>query len=217
VKPGWIEDFPGFSSVRVLRTARLEPVGQPTAVVLVGGTCAGKSTLAKALALSSPRWSVAARFTTRPSRGRDELEDTTVVSWAEFGDRYESGTFALAWERPMPDGTAIGYGCIQPSAGTTPIFVAGHGLYTNAASVRPKDALSSALIVGVLAPERVRRVRLKSRSADLDPNLTRALLAHDDQAMLAAADIVVDNYGDHEATAARDFISAVTSIVGEEQ
>lgn len=161
------------------------------------------------------RCEVVPRWSTRPSRRGDAEDGLTTVSWEAFRSAVDTGFFELSWERPMPDGSAIGYGCAAPRAGLLPLLLAGHGLYTNRTSVRPATALDDALIVGVYAPSEVRARRLSIRSPDV---VTRgkadvaSLLRHDDELMAANCHLVVDNYGDHENAAVTDFARVVAAV-----
>jgi ribose 1,5-bisphosphokinase PhnN len=208
-----------LTSVSVLRAERVAEIRPFSAVVLVGGTCAGKSTLADAVTRdprSASRCALAVRCTTRAARAGDEQDSVRSVTRPEFEDLVRADAFVLSWERPMQDGSRVGYGCMRTPPPEVPILTAGHGVYTNPASVRPEDALTRALVVGVFAPSEVRAARLRVRSPDVVARGDRhvgTLLAHDDDAMLRNVDIVVDNHGALEDRAVEDFIMTMDILL----
>lgn len=201
----------------ILRPEGLAEPGGLLAVVFVGGTCAGKSTLAYHVQSELvDRCEVSRRYTTREPRLGDDAEELTSVGWDEFRLMVADNQFVLSWERPMTDGPPIGYGCLAVSRGRTPLLLAGHGIYTNPRSVRPRAALDRALIIGVSAPEEVRATRMSLRSPDVlarDPERARALFVHDETAMLENVDLVVHNHGLDEGRALIDTATAVAALL----
>jgi ribose 1,5-bisphosphokinase PhnN len=211
--------FARLPSVDVRRPGRIVALRQPLSVVMVGGMCAGKSVLAHG-AETHPtltgRCEVVPRCSTREPRQGDAADGVTSIGWEEFRARHEAGYFALSWVRPMADGSSIGYGCLGPSADVVPIFMAGHGVYTNKETVRPPGALENALVVGVHAPASVRAERLRSRSPDVvarGPATIDKLLAHDDVAMSSNVDLIIRNHGDNEANAVEDFVRVLAVML----
>ncbi len=181
--------------------------------------CAGKSTLAHSAAAHSVLagcCEVVPRCSTREPRQGDAADGVTSISWDEFRVRRAAGTFAMSWERPLADGSSIGYGCLMPSGDRAPILMAGHGVYTNKETLQPPTILHHALMVGVAAPSDVRAERLRIRSPDVvlrGPAVMDALLAHDDIAMAANVDILVRNYSASEVNAIDDFIRALALVL----
>ena len=226
---GEVEDFPDvsrlgrLSTVEVLQPNKLADFAMLRSLILVGGTCAGKSTLAYA-AVTEPkvatRCDVVQRYTTRVSRRGDAAEDLVSIPWPKYFEMIQQELFALSWIRPMPDGQPIGYGCLPPRPGRLPIFMAGHGIYTNRDSVRPPDVLSRSLIVGIHAPQAVRATRLSLRSPDVverGPAAVESLLSHDDEKMAHNVDVIVHNYGPRERQSPPDFIELVKLLTSANQ
>jgi hypothetical protein len=154
--------------------------------------CARASRRSRTLPLPIRRLWVAAKLCrgTRPAhRDRETPADgLTSVTWDEFRALVAARKFALSWERPLSDGSSIGYGCLAPSGGSVPILMPGHGIYTNKETLRPPPALKQALVVGVAAPADVRAERLRVRSPDVLTSSSvcpGVLLEHDDEAMAA--------------------------------
>jgi hypothetical protein len=206
-------------SIDIHRPERILTLRMPLSIVVVGGMCAGKSTIAHGAAhhpVLAGRCEVVSRCSTRESRQGDEADGVTSISWDEFRERRALGTFALSWERPLTDGSSIGYGCFKPSVGRVPILMGGHGIYTNRATVRPPTALEGALIVGVAAPADVRTERLRLRSPDVVGRghaATGVLMAHDDGAMVINVDILVRNYDATEVAVVDDFACALALVL----
>lgn len=205
--------------IRHRDSRRAEEALAANAVVMVGGMCAGKSTVGRAL-LNHPgllgRVEIVERVSTRPARTGDADERIRTVPWAEFKQQVTEGKFALSWRRPLSDGTFIGYGCLPATRGRIPIMMAGHGVYTNFTSVKPDAVIEQALVVGVSAPMPTRQRRLVTRSpdvVDLGPARVEALLAHDDRLMCENVDLVVLNYGRFERDAVRQAVTAITDMV----
>jgi ribose 1,5-bisphosphokinase PhnN len=156
------------------------------------------------------------RCSTREPRQGDVADGLTSITWNEFHAHRAAGTFAMSWERPLKNGSSIGYGCLMPSGNGAPVFVAGHGIYNNKETLQPPTALERALIVGIVAPAEVRAERLRLRSPDVIARgmaTTEALLAHDDDAMAANVDMLVRNYGANEAIAIDDFVYALALVL----
>jgi ribose 1,5-bisphosphokinase PhnN len=212
-----LRSLPSVDVRQLDRISALAP--QYLSIVMVGGMCAGKSMLAhgaEARPDLSGRCEVTRRYATREPRVGDAADGVTSVRWDEFRARREAGDFALSWVRPLPDGLSIGYGCLRPHTDVTPIFMAGHGVYTNKETVLPQNALENALIVGVYAPISVRSERLRHRSPDvvaLGQTTVDKLLAHDDEVMFRHADLVIQNHGDHEKSSLQDFANVLALLL----
>lgn len=214
-----IEALGRLASIDIRRPKRIRALRQPLSIVMVGGMCAGKSTLAHGAA-SHPVLAgcceVVPRCSTREPRQGDAADGVTSIGWDEFRARRTAGMFALSWERPLANGSSIGYGCLMPSGHGVPIMMAGHGVYTNRVTVRPPTALERALIVGIAAPADVRAERLRVRSPDvvaLGPAVTTVLLVHDDITMAANVDMLVRTCDATEAAVIDDFVGALALVL----
>lgn len=215
-----IQALARLASIDIPRRERIHALWRrPLCVVIVGGMCAGKSTLAHGAAKHpalAGYCEVVPRCSTREPRRGDAADGVTSISWDEFRLRRTAGDFALSWERPLTDGSTIGYGCLKASGDRLPILMAGHGVYTNSVSVQPPTALERAFVVGVAAPADVRAERLRLRSPDVIARGSAAmstLLAHDDVTMAANVDILVQNYDAIQSAVVYDFVSALTLVL----
>lgn len=214
-----IQALARLASIDIHRTERILTLQMPLSIVVVGGMCAGKSTIAHGTA-SHPALAgcceVVPRCSTRESRQGDAADGVTSISWDEFRERRAVGTFALSWERPLADGSSIGYGCLKPSGDRIPVLMGGHGIYTNRPTVQPPTVLERALIVGVAAPADVRAERLRLRSPDVVGRGLAAIemfMAHDDATMAANVDMLVRNYDATEVVIVNDFVCALAHVL----
>lgn len=178
-------------------------------ILVVGSTCAGKSTLVRALR-EAPVFGRGAidlpvRYVTREPRIGDLAAETRHVSPLEFDAMAARGELAVRWIRPMEAGREERYGFAVPRAGSFPVFSANNAIVSSAASVLPAGVLDRSLIVEVFAPVAVRRARLEERSPDLcakKPEEAAHRLAEDSRAIRAAVHLVIENHGEHEEAAA---------------
>jgi len=188
-------------------------------VVVVGSTCAGKTTLANAVRDSQlvrdGRVSVPARYITRPRRANDSIEENVHVSVADFESRVRNGEIALRWSRPMESGRKEHYGFEAVPAQSLPVYSANNAVYANPTSIWPAGTLDRALLVGVHAPDEVRAQRLRERSPDLFDNC-RAEVAYrlGDQSknVLPHVAVVIDNHGELEEAAIAEIVQLVERI-----
>ena len=178
-------------------------------ILVVGSTCAGKSTLVRALR-EAPIFRRGAidlpvRYVTREARIGDLAAETRHLSPLEFDAMAARGELAVRWTRPMEAGREERYGFGIPRAGSFPVFSANNAVVSSAASVVPAGALHRAMIVEVFAPVAVRRARLMERSPDLcakRPEEAAHRLAEDSRVIRAAVHVVIENHGEHEEAAA---------------
>ena len=156
------------------------------------------------------------RCSTREPRQGDAADGVTSISWDEFRARRAICTFVLSWERPLADGSSIGYGCLKPSGDRLPILTAGHGIYTNMATVQPA-------VHGLRARANPRRHCARRRTcgtaaASLDV-VARGLaamemfMAHHDATMLSNVDMLVRNYDATEVAVVNDFVCALAHVL----
>jgi ribose 1,5-bisphosphokinase PhnN len=199
---------------------KLMQITQLKGVVIVGGTCAGKSTLVSVLRDSVMRSQglidVPVRYVTRQARAGDDPAETRHATAAEFQAFRSEGRFGLSWDRKMGDNRVERYGLAIPKEGALPVYLGGNGLYDNPDSVSPRNALQHCILIGVDAPDKVRRERLFIRSPDLVANCPDEVamrLRLGTENMMPHIHIVIKNYGKCESIALMDFERVVSSIV----
>lgn len=182
-------------------------------VVVVGASGVGKSTLVRAVrasALAAPDGPVVVppRFVTRPPRAGDAEGENVYLGPEEFSARVARGELAVHWTRQLSAGRTERYGFPRTAPGKLPLYSANNAW--------PRAAVPNALLVGVVAPEDLRRARLEARSAEQWRRAPEEL-AH--RMADPAADVqawvhrVVHNHGPDEATAGEALIRVVTWAV----
>jgi len=178
------------TSLRLVR----EPPVTIDAVVLIGSTCAGKSTLANAVrAAAIPAVDVPQRFVTRAARPDDVVAEACYVTSDELDAAIVDGSVFVHWSRTLA-GASERYGFATPKPGTLPFYSANNAICIPG-NVRPENALAHALIIGAHAPDALRETRLKQRSPELvadRPDEAAARLAEPADAILPFAHVLVD-------------------------
>jgi ribose 1,5-bisphosphokinase PhnN len=193
-----------------------EPPDLIEVIVVVGGTCAGKTTLVDAVRRAAIMGLIAGldvpqRFVTRAPRADDVATEAGYVTEGELDAAIASGAVYVHWRRTLEPGHSERYGFARPAGGTRPVYSANNAIY-QAGNVRPSDALARALLVGVFAPEAVREHRLHVRSPALcrdRPAEAGARLADPSDSMLSHVHAVIENHGSQEAAAKHDIVSLV--------
>ena len=200
-------------SVRIAR----KPPERIDAIVVVGGTCAGKTTLVDAVRRAAiAGLDIPQRFVTRAPRADDVGAEAAYVTDAELDAAIASGAVGVHWRRTLEPGHSERYGFARPARGTRPVYSANNAIY-QAGNVRPSDALARALLVGVYAPEAVREHRLHTRSPALFRDRlaeAQARLADPSASMLSHVHAVIENHGSLEAAAKDDIVTLVRAAFG---
>lgn len=204
-------------AVRIRDRDRLAALGPIDAVVIVGPTCVGKTTLIAAVRDSelcaSGAVDVPTRFITRPPRAGDDLVENVHVTDDELAARIAAGEIGLRWIRRMEGGRMIRYGFARPRAGALPVFSANNAILDADAELLPAASLDHALRIAVHAPPELRAQRLRTRSPDL--------WAHPDEVAHRLAEpapdigvhVVIDNHGELEPVAKAEIVTLVRSLV----
>lgn len=181
-----------------------------TAIVIVGTTCSGKTTLANAIrAAAVPGVDVPQRFVTRAPRADDVAAEAHTMTPAELDAAIVAGAIGLHWTRELEPGHVERYAFARPAADTLPVYSANNAICS---TVEPPDALAAALVIGVRAPDATRAERLRRRSPGLveqSPDEVRARLT---EPISRAVHIVVDNSDERAAEAARDIVTLVRRV-----
>jgi ribose 1,5-bisphosphokinase PhnN len=196
------------AGARTLRIKR-EPPTTIESIVLIGSTCAGKTTLANAIrAAAIPGIDVPRRFVTRAPRAGDTADEATHLSSAELDEAIANGTVGLHWSRTFESGHVERYGFAPPRPGTVPFYSANNAIC--------ELALPNALIIGVYAPDAIREQRLLARSPELvrdRPDEARARLAESTETVVPLSHVIVDNCGKLAALAPAELAALVRALV----
>jgi ribose 1,5-bisphosphokinase PhnN len=200
----------GATSLRFDR----EPPDRIDAIVIVGSTCVGKTTLADAIRCSAlPGVEVPQRFVTRPPRDDDNASEAAYASADQLDAAIAAGAVGVYWSRVLA-GVTERYAFAVPSRGMLPVYSANNAIYV-AGNVRPLDALENAIVIGVFAPDAVREARLRARSPALwrdRPHEAHARLAESADTMLSHVHVVIENHGPLESAAKQDIAALVRAV-----
>jgi ribose 1,5-bisphosphokinase PhnN len=211
-----LDAIAGARSLRVPDADRLHRLDRIDAIVIVGATGAGKSTIAGAIRdcplARQGRVAVPPRYLTRPARGSDSATENIHVSVEEFEACVQRAVICLRWIRPMEGNRTEHYGFRAPARGILPVYSGNNALYANAASVQPAGVLRNALFVGIYAPDRVREERLRKRSPDLSPAEVAYRLADKSENMIPQVHVVAENHGALENVSPREVVTLVMAV-----
>lgn len=189
-------------------------------VVIVGSTCAGKTTIADAIRKSSAsqmgRIEVPLRYITRPKRQNDNTNENIHVSPEELSQKILDGDIGLHWVRNMEGNREERYGFKKVEDNKMPVYSANNAIYNNAKSISPEGILSGALFLGVYAPDEIRRERLLIRSPDLlrsNPEEVAYRLADSSDNIFNHIHVAIHNYGVSENSSVQEAVQLVEHIV----
>ena len=186
-----------------------EPPARIEEIVIIGSTCAGKTTLANAVRRAALAGvDVPRRFVTRAPRPDDVAAEAAYITSAELDAAIAAGRVGLHWSRTLEAGHVERYGFVTPAAGSFPVYSANNAICTAV-------DLPHALVVGVFAPDDVRERRLRTRSPVLcaeRPDEVRARLGERADAIRPFAHVVIENHGALEAAATEDIVALVRAV-----
>jgi hypothetical protein len=197
-----------WRALRVLTPAAFKGA---TAIVIVGASCVGKTTLVDRIrGAAIDRVVIPERFVTRPPRTGDHPAETTRVSLAEISARATRGELALWWARTMEHGRIEHYGFGRSRPGELPIYSANNALLYGVPLV---GSLDGTVRIGITAPDSDRRARLIARSPDLARDRSDEVahrLAEHTEDVATQLDVLVDNRSDLEPVAGAELVELVT-------
>lgn len=204
--------------------APLETLREIQKVVFVGSSCAGKSTIEKAVrvaALADSRLrelvSIPKRVVTRNPRPDDE--DMSYCTAEDFQRKLEAGDLGLYGVKIMERGRLEPYGYSQPRKGTLPIYFANNQTIRNSSSLLPQDFLEGALTGVIYAPDHVRETRMRTRSPQLfieKPDEVAFRLSAEERSVRLAMEthLIVRNFGRFQASTSNDVIELIRHLSG---
>ena len=213
-------DLSGARSLRFPDPGKLDRLARVDAVVIVGSSCVGKTTVIGAIRHSElardGSVDVPVRYLTRPPRDGDCLLENVHVSREEFQARVRAGTIAVHWDRAMEGDRTIQYGFERARPGSLPVYSANNALFATGSNLRPRGAFAHALFVGVHAPDEVRVARLRHRSPDLwrtRPEEVSHRLAETADSVIPHVHLLVDNHGALERVAPIELVRLLSKLV----
>lgn len=209
----------GLESIRVQNQDKFEALEQIDSVVVVGSTCAGKSVVVDAIRQSYLAMhgviEVPKRYITRPQREKDNVVENAFVTPEEFEAKAASGEIGLHWIRKMEGDRQERYGFQSATENVLSVYSGNNALYNNPDSVRPEGILKNALLLGVYAPDEVRKERLVGRSPDLlrdRPDEVAYRLGDSSENMLPYIHVLVNNHGQHEQVSRAEVMRLIERI-----
>lgn len=192
-----------LAHVEAARTLRRTPRPLPDRLerlVIVGASCAGKTTLARAVgesaAAAEGRIVIPIRFTTRPRRLNDCERENRHVDEAAFEQLVEAGAIATHWRRALGAGRIVRYGFPATPPGVLAVLPGNNALLRS-----PEVLTPGVVVISVIAPVEVCEARLRRRSPDLvaeRPDEVQLRLGPAPAGVADCAHIVVANHGDGE-------------------
>jgi len=211
-----LKDFiDGLDSIRVQDESKLGTLTNIDSVAIVGSTCSGKSIIVDAIRSAvelKGLVDVPMRYITRPKRGKDNTIENTHLDGDEFQDKVDAGDIGLHWVRRMEGDREERYGFHQTDTDRLAVYSGNNALYNNPNSINPKGVLENTLILGVHAPDNVRKDRLMQRSPDLfrdQPDEAAYRLQDSSDNILPHVHAVVDNHGELEANATAEIVELI--------
>ena len=191
----------GLRSV-VLNRSMLRDLDRIEGVVLIGCSCAGKTTLAKELRRRVKGLSFPLRYVTRPRRANDDPDENEYISKEVFRKHVADGVIGMHWARHIEGvrESFSGFSTTIPVKGI-PVYMANNDFFGIAYEKR-----QYLLIVAVHAPQSIRSVRLGKRSPEMNAKEREWRIAKD-KILKSRAHIVIHNYGVHEQHAKENIVS----------
>lgn len=178
-------------------------------VALIGSSGAGKTTLVRAVrALEHPHIAIPKRLITRPQRQGDDLEENRHVSLETFQNMVDCDLLSPHWKRTMENGRTERYGFEKTNPHQLPVFSANNDYVRDL----PRSYLDQCLVVGIFAPDSVRKQRLQRRSPDLTSSEREYRLGDSSYCMIPYCDLLIENFESKELQAVRDCAQLMLSI-----
>jgi ribose 1,5-bisphosphokinase PhnN len=208
-----VEDLAGTRALRFERP----PPATIDRIVIVGSTCAGKTTLAGAVrAAALPGVDIPRRFVTRPPRRDDVVAEASYLTSDELDAAIAAGAISMHWRRTFEAGRSERYAFAVPRTETLAVYSANNAIFVDG-NVQPAGALERALLVGVYAPDAIREQRLRARSPALfrdHPDEVAARLGERAESMVSHVHVVIENHGALEPLARDEIVRLVRAVRG---
>lgn len=213
----FIDSLCKMPSVRVLNSDAISKLERINTVVIVGSSCAGKSTLIQAVKakrhlLSAPI-EIPLRYVTRTSRDNEVLSENLFVTPGAFEDLVRNGEIVFHWTKSVGSTQRYGFGPCPKEA--IIVYSANNALFLDPNRVVPEGLFATTLVCGVFAPDEVRKSRLEIRSKDLvrsNPEEAQLRISHSIDSVMSQLHLIIDNYGGFEALALYDAVSIVSGL-----
>lgn len=229
---GVIQDI--YSAIKELPSALiLEKFGELTniqGIALVGSSASGKSTLMKRIRLdlaSCKDIAIPTRCITRPHRLGDDTVENKFLSHEEFQSQVDSGDIPIHWVRKMEGRRTECYGFEVTDPQRLAVYSANNDFFrriqdanesleknSDSKQINKRIATLSKtmLILGVYAPDVVRRSRLYERSPDLTTSEKEYRIGDSSDGIIPYCHVLINNHGDTESNSLMDVVNLVKSV-----
>lgn len=186
---------------------------KPKCIVVVGPSCAGKTTLVDSIRQARiPKVFVATRYVTRPRRQNDSDQENLHLCPSDFDQRKDAGEIAWSWTREMQGDKVTRYGFDKAPSGELAVYSANNALYRNSQSIHPASLVKNAIWIGATAPIEIRRQRMQERSADLSEPEREFRLADLGSDMASHVHLLAHGYGETAEEAKSKFSELVAEL-----
>lgn len=189
-------------------------------IAVVGPSCSGKTTLIDRIRASklclSGQINVPFRYVTRHKRLNDIPGENVYITKDEFAAKVKENSIYFHWGKKLDQNRQEMFGFQLPAADTVSVYSANNGLIYNKDTVYPKEIFDSLMIVGVYAPDGIRRERILARSPDIardKPDELKYRLADTSEIITEHVHVLINNYGPHELNSGLDLLELVGRIV----
>jgi ADP-ribose pyrophosphatase len=231
------KEIKNLPSLKVLK--KIEELSNIQGIALVGSSASGKSTLMSKVRRSfseSEDVEIPFRYITRPKRLGDNLEENKFVSRAEFQDNVQNGNILIHWTRKMEGNRTEHYGFEATNPMKLAVYSANNDFFRSISETinsssncennkkqlddvnyqRIRQVLAARktlLIVGVYAPDEIRKKRLLQRSPDLSENEKKYRIGDSSDNIIPHCHIIINNYGKNEKNAINNIIDLIKVVV----
>lgn len=201
-----------------LRSSNLAKLGDIRAIVFVGSSCVGKSTIVDAVRDAvgksgiSEKFFVPQRLITRPPRLGDNLRENAYTSPEELEQMFMYGEVGVNWIRHMEGTRTEQYAFPRVRDGLIPVYSANNDILRNRRNLTLNELLHHALIIGVYAPESIRAARLLERSPDMKPDEAAYRLGDRSGNIIPESHLLVKNFRSYEDMSQEDIVQLLRLI-----
>lgn len=206
-----------LTSVATLK--KFQEIVNIQAIAFVGSSASGKSTLMKQIRLKSSDLkdiTIPNRYITRGIRLDDDFEENRHVSTKQFEELVEKGEVGLHWQRKMEGDRIERYGFEKTAPEKIALYAANNDFFRaieKRESQQIKDLSKILLIIGVYAPDEIRKQRLRERSPDIGELEVNYRNGDSSDNIIPHCHLLINNYGKTKNRALHDIVEIVQIIL----
>ena len=203
------QDIKELPSVVVLE--KFKGLGNILGIAVVGSSAAGKTTVVNSVRTAiagSPDVVIPKRYITRPPRVGDDINENLYIGLPDLFDKVKCGEVTVSWVRNMEAGRTEYYGFEETEKKKLALYSANNDFFRHVDVVR-----QNILVLGVYAPDEIRKQRLFTRSPDMAAAEVAYRLGDVSDNIIPDAHILLKNFGETEQAALSDVCALVMSVV----